>query len=59
MNTRITNQAGFSMVELLIAMLILGMVCTATFNFYTREHQQLMQQTDVSDTQQGLRSTME
>ena len=59
MNTTVHNERGFSLVELLIAMFILGVVSTAAFNFYSGQHQQVVQQFDVTDTQQGLRSTME
>jgi prepilin-type N-terminal cleavage/methylation domain-containing protein len=59
MKSSITNQRGFTLVEMLIALLILGLVSTAGLSFYTREHAQLQQQVDVSDTQQGVRSVME
>jgi prepilin-type N-terminal cleavage/methylation domain-containing protein len=59
MKTQVTGQAGFSMVELLVALLMLGIVSTAAFNFYTQQHESMVQQVDVSDTQQGLRATMD
>lgn len=59
MNKRLRNQTGFTIVELLIGFLMLGIVSTAAFRFYTGQHAQMVQQTDVSDTQQGLRSVME
>ena len=59
MNKRLRNQVGFTVVELLIALTILGVVATSAFRFYTGTHQSMVQQNDVADTQQGLRSTME
>ena len=59
MKNHLSRQAGFTLVELLIAMVLLGVVSTAAFSFYSGQHQQLVQQVDVSDTQQGIRSVMD
>ncbi len=59
MSKRLRKQSGFSIVELMIGLTVLGVVATAAFRFYTGQHAQMVQQTDVSDTQQGLRSVMD
>jgi type II secretory pathway pseudopilin PulG len=56
---RLRSRAGFTVVELLIAAIAMGIVMTAAFRFYTGQHQQAVQQFAVSDTQQNLRSVME
>lgn len=56
---RLRSRAGFTMVEMLVAAVAMGIVMTAAFKFYTGQHAQAVQQFDVSDTQQNLRSVME
>lgn len=53
------SQAGMSIVEILIAAFILGVLSTAAINFYQNQHSQYMQQTDVSDVQQNIRVVMQ
>jgi type II secretory pathway pseudopilin PulG len=53
------SQAGMSIVEILIAAFILGVLSTAALNFYQNQHSQYMQQTDASDVQQNIRVVMQ
>jgi len=56
---RFVSQDGFSLVELMIAALILAAVSSAAFRFYQGQHQMYVRQTDVADTQQNIRVTMQ
>lgn len=51
-------QAGFTIVEMMIAALILALVVTAGFRFYARMHQAAMAQDTVSELQFQGRNTL-
>lgn len=53
-----SRQSGFTIVELMIAALILGLVVTAGFRFYARMHQAAMAQDTVSEIQFQGRNTL-
>lgn len=55
---RMQSPSGFTLVEMLIATFILGIVTMAAFNFYQNQHQQYIRQTDAADAQQNIRVTM-
>jgi prepilin-type N-terminal cleavage/methylation domain-containing protein len=50
--------AGFTLVELMVAMVMLSIVSTATFYFYIGQHQAYVTQSDVSDMQQNGRAAV-
>ena len=50
--------AGFTILEVLIAALITGILATASFRFYTSMHQQTETQMEVSDVQHSCRSSI-
>lgn len=56
---KLRAQSGFSLVEILIATLMLGIVSTAAFSFYQNQHEQYIRQTDVADIQQSVRVAMQ
>lgn len=45
--------AGFTLVELMVAMVMLSIVSTATLYFYISQHQAYVTQSEVSDMQQN------
>jgi prepilin-type N-terminal cleavage/methylation domain-containing protein len=50
---------GFTIIEMMIGAVIFAAVSSAALKFYQGQHGQLIQQTDVTDTQQNLRATMD
>ncbi|KPJ49863.1 MAG: hypothetical protein AMJ41_02195 [candidate division Zixibacteria bacterium DG_27] len=56
--TRQRVDAGFTLVELMVAMVVLSIVSTATFYFYVSQHQAYVTQADVSDMQQNGRAAV-
>jgi hypothetical protein len=48
--------AGFTVVELLIAVLLAGLITSASMALYLTQQKQLMVQSDISDIQGGLRA---
>lgn len=59
MRNILNSNKGFSLVELLIALFLTGIVSTAALNFYVDEHNSMLAQRNVSDMQQNLRVCME
>jgi Tfp pilus assembly protein PilW len=59
MKTRIQTESGFTIVELLIAVLVTGIVSIAGFQFYGSVHNQSLAQQDVSEMQMSSRSTLD
>lgn len=55
---RKTNQSGFSILEVMIAALITGILVAASFEFYKTMHGQSETQYNVSEMQQMARSSM-
>jgi prepilin-type N-terminal cleavage/methylation domain-containing protein len=53
------SQHGFSLVELLIALLIMGVVTTAVFKTYINQHENYLIQEDVSVIQQSARASID
>jgi prepilin-type N-terminal cleavage/methylation domain-containing protein len=51
--------AGFTLVELLIAVGITGAIAAAGFNFYASMHNSTLSQQDISDMQQTSRSCLD
>ena len=55
---RKNNQAGFSILEVLIAAVITGIIATSAFQFYTKMHEQSEHQFNVSEMHQLARTSM-
>ncbi len=53
------RQAGFSLVELLVTMVLVGLLTTAMFTIYLNMQQTTYNQEDIIDTQQSLRVAMD
>lgn len=53
------SNKGFSLVELLIALFLTGVISTAALSFYISEHNNMLVQHSISDMQQNLRVCME
>ncbi len=53
------KNAGFTLLEALIAMLLTGVITTAILKFYATEHNHLLVQQSVSDMQQNVRSSLD
>jgi hypothetical protein len=56
LNHRLGRLAGFTVVELLIAVLLAGLITSASMALYLTQQKQLMVQSDISDIQGGLRA---
>ena len=56
---KVNDSKGYTMVELLVALLITGILAMAGFKFYVRMHNQALAQDEVSEMQQNSRSSME
>jgi len=52
------NQAGFSILEVLIAAVITGIIATSAFSFYTKMSEQAEHQFDVSEMHQLCRTSL-
>jgi type II secretory pathway pseudopilin PulG len=57
--TKITDQKGITLVELLIALSLTFIVGGAALEFYVSQHNQWLTQADISDMQQNARSLMD
>ena len=53
------NERGFSFLEVLIALTVMGVVTTAIFNTYITQHKNYMIQGDVSNIQQNGRASID
>ncbi|MFQ5453489.1 MAG: prepilin-type N-terminal cleavage/methylation domain-containing protein [Candidatus Zixiibacteriota bacterium] len=52
------NIAGFTLLEVLIAAVISGVVIMAAFSFYVTEHNNMISQHSISDMQQNLKASL-
>lgn len=52
------SRAGMTLIEVLIAVVLTGILTTATFKFYQASHGQALVQQDISDLQLICRNTM-
>ncbi len=50
------SQRGFTLIEVLVALFITGVLTTATMQFYVSQHNNMLVQHNVSDMQQNLRA---
>jgi prepilin-type N-terminal cleavage/methylation domain-containing protein len=54
-NSTLRTERGLTLIEMLIGLIILGFVTSATFRFYSAQHELYLAQTDVADRQGNLR----
>ncbi|MCK5126219.1 MAG: hypothetical protein KAR42_08175 [candidate division Zixibacteria bacterium] len=59
MFSKIKSTAGMTMVELLIALLLTGIISAAMFKIYINQHQAWIQQGNVIEMQQNARAAMD
>jgi prepilin-type N-terminal cleavage/methylation domain-containing protein len=52
------NKRGYTIIEMLIALFITGVIAAAAFEFYVSMHNQTLAQEDISDMQQNARVTV-
>ena len=55
---RLRSNGGFTMVGMMISAVLMGIVSFSALNFYQQQHSGYLQQSDLTDTQQNLRATM-
>ncbi|MEA2031058.1 MAG: prepilin-type N-terminal cleavage/methylation domain-containing protein [candidate division Zixibacteria bacterium] len=56
---KITKQSGFSILEVIIALVIMGVVTTAIFKLYISSHKNYMVQNEVVNVQQNARASID
>ena len=56
---RVRNKCGTSLLEVLIALIITGVVTTAIFKTYVTQHENYLIQEDVTDIQQNARAAID
>jgi prepilin-type N-terminal cleavage/methylation domain-containing protein len=56
---RLNKSKGYTVIELLIAVFITGVIAAAGFKFYIGMHNQTLAQEEISDMQQNSRSTLD
>ncbi len=56
---RFRNTRGYSLIELLIALIVTGIIATAGFQFYVKMHNSTIAQEEISDMQQSSRVSLE
>ncbi len=56
---RLRNTRGYTLIELLIALIITGIIATAGFQFYVKMHNSTMSQEEISEMQQSSRVSLE
>ena len=57
--TRLKNRAGTSIMEVLVALFLAGLVTAAVFEIYISQHKNWMIQDDVTDIQQNARAAID
>lgn len=56
---RLTKQAGVSILEVLIALIITGIITTAIFRLYITQHKNYIVQDDITEIQQSARAAID
>ena len=58
MNKLFTSK-GYTLIELLIALFLTGVITTAGFHFYVKMHNSALTQEEISDMQQKSRASLQ
>lgn len=58
-NIRIANQSGTSFLEVMIALLIMGVITASIFRLYIASHKNFMVQNEVTNVQQNARASID
>jgi len=56
---RLRNNRGYTIIEMLVAVLITGILASAGFEFYISMHNQTLAQEEISDMQQASRASLQ
>lgn len=56
---RLRKTHGYTLIELLIALIVTGIIATAGFEFYVKMHNSTLSQEQISDMQQSSRASLE
>ncbi len=56
---RLRKSNGYTLIELLIALIVTGIIATAGFQFYVKMHNSTLSQEQISDMQQSSRVSLE
>ncbi len=59
MRLAIGNQKGFTLIELMVSLVIMGVITTAAYSFYLNQHKQWIVQDQIADMQQNARVSMD
>jgi prepilin-type N-terminal cleavage/methylation domain-containing protein len=59
MMKRIKNASGFTLIELMIALLVTGIITAAGFSFYVQMHNSTLTQEEISEMQHSSRVSLE
>lgn len=59
MKLSIGEESGFTLVELIISLVMIGVITTAAFSFYLNQHNQWIIQEQISEMQQNVRVSMD
>ncbi|KAA3632663.1 MAG: prepilin-type N-terminal cleavage/methylation domain-containing protein [Calditrichaeota bacterium] len=59
MKTKLKNQIGMSLIEVMIALVITGVITTSIFKLYITQHKNYITQEDITDIQQNARSSID
>ncbi len=54
-----SGQGGFTLLELMISLVMIGVITTAAFSFYLNQHKQWLIQEQISDMQQNARASID
>ncbi len=57
--SKIRNQQGTSFIEVMIALIMMGVITMAIFRAYITQHQNYMIQEDITDIQQNVRASID
>ena len=59
MRIKLKSQLGMTLIEVMIALIITGVITTSIFKLYITQHQNYITQEDITDIQQNARSSID
>ncbi len=59
MKISLINHNGYTLIELMISLVIIGVITTAAYSFYLNQHKQWIVQEQITNMQQNARTSME